>query len=275
VPKFSIITVCHNDFSGLAKTITSVKNQTLNDFEHIVIDAASNDGTVELLKNYSQTYDLLFISEKDDGIYDGMNKGLRVAKGNWAIFLNSGDVFNNDEILSEISLKAESKKSVYFGRALIKLTTKSTWHYPPKFIKSENCKHWIGNNLPNHQAMFFPKNFYTENNYRLDLKISSDSDYKIRALKSCNWVFVDLTICDFAMNGLSSQRTLNNQLQQLIDRFKRSPKNKRYIDLCISFFRATIRWTAYKILGQKSYILIHYLKIVQDYLFVKIKEILH
>ena len=90
--KFSIISINYNHSDGLRKTIQSVVNQTFTDFEYIIIDGGSEDGSVEVIKDYSDkiTY---WISERDKGIYNGMNKGIAQAKGTYINFMNSGDVF--------------------------------------------------------------------------------------------------------------------------------------------------------------------------------------
>src|SRR5690554_5493394 len=94
--KLSIITVNLNNAEGLRKTIDSVINQTYTHFEHIIIDGGSTDGSVEVIKEYEANYKergihFYWISEPDKGIYNGMNKGIKEAKGEYCLFLNSGD----------------------------------------------------------------------------------------------------------------------------------------------------------------------------------------
>ena len=96
--KYSIITVNYNNKEGLRKTIESVISQTFRDFEYIVIDGGSSDGSAELLKEYSDkiTY---WVSEPDKGIYNGMNKGIAKATGDYLNFMNSGDCFYDQQVL--------------------------------------------------------------------------------------------------------------------------------------------------------------------------------
>lgn len=100
--KFSIISINYNHSDGLRKTIQSVVNQTFTDFEYIIIDGGSEDGSVEVIKDYSDkiTY---WISERDKGIYNGMNKGIAQAKGTYINFMNSGDVFYSNDILEKVN----------------------------------------------------------------------------------------------------------------------------------------------------------------------------
>ena len=87
--KISIISVCYNAIHGIEKTIQSVLSQSYDDIEYIIIDGGSTDGTVDIIRKYSDqiTY---FVSEPDGGIYDAMNKGVRAATGEWINFLNAG-----------------------------------------------------------------------------------------------------------------------------------------------------------------------------------------
>lgn len=99
--KVSIVTISFNDCNGLNKTIESVISQDFDDYEYIVIDGGSKDNTLEVIKHYEYRIDY-WVSEPDKGIYNAMNKGLRVCTGEWVIFLNSGDVFASNNVLSSI-----------------------------------------------------------------------------------------------------------------------------------------------------------------------------
>lgn len=100
--KYSIITVNYNNKEGLRKTIESVIHQTFNDYEYIVIDGGSNDGSADILRKYDQdiTY---WVSEKDNGIYNAMNKGIAKATGDYLNFMNSGDCFYAPDVLEKVS----------------------------------------------------------------------------------------------------------------------------------------------------------------------------
>lgn len=104
--KISIITVCYNAIGGIEKTILSVLGQSYSNIEYIVIDGASTDGTVDIINKYADKI-AYFVSEPDGGIYDAMNKGIRVATGEWINFLNAGDVFANGNTLKD-TLSAET-----------------------------------------------------------------------------------------------------------------------------------------------------------------------
>ena len=100
-PLISVVTVSYNAVDTIERTILSVLNQTYSDIEYIIIDGGSTDGTVDLIKKYADkiTY---WVSEPDQGIYDAMNKGIDVATGEWINFMNSGDSFYRQDVLSSL-----------------------------------------------------------------------------------------------------------------------------------------------------------------------------
>lgn len=110
----SIITVTYNCQTDIEKTIKSVCSQTFSSFEYIIIDGASSDRTCEIISQYRNRLSY-FISEKDDGIYYAMNKGIEVAKGEWILFINAGDVFPKDDVLERFFSFDLSDSGVCFG----------------------------------------------------------------------------------------------------------------------------------------------------------------
>jgi glycosyltransferase involved in cell wall biosynthesis len=97
----SIITIVKNDFTGIEKTINSCLNQSGINFEYIIIDCESNDGTSEIIVSHKNKISQ-YIRETDSGVYDAMNKGVQLSKGEWIIFMNSGDIFYDSKILNKI-----------------------------------------------------------------------------------------------------------------------------------------------------------------------------
>src|SRR5215213_3812369 len=100
MPQFSIISINLNNAEGLQKTFDSVFNQTFTDFEYIIIDGGSSDGSEEIIKENADKFSY-WVSEKDDGIYDAMNKGIAKATGDYLLFLNSGDHLLDSSILQK------------------------------------------------------------------------------------------------------------------------------------------------------------------------------
>lgn len=106
--KISVITVSFNNIEGLRRTMASVASQNYSNMEFIVIDGGSTDGTQEMVGRHTMRPDV-FVSEKDEGIYDAMNKGIRCASGEWLIFMNSGDIFADNMVLADIFEKGVPK----------------------------------------------------------------------------------------------------------------------------------------------------------------------
>lgn len=107
-PKVSIVTIVYNASKYLEETMQSVINQTYDNVEYIVVDGGSTDGTLDILEKYKDRIDH-WVSEEDRGIYDAMNKGVNLANGEWINFMNSGDVFHDNDVL--LNFCEENKKS--------------------------------------------------------------------------------------------------------------------------------------------------------------------
>ena len=200
--KLSIITVNFNNKDGLQKTIDSVISQTFKDFEWIVIDGGSTDGSKELIEKYSD-YISYWVSEPDKGVYNAMNKGIKVAKGEYLNFLNSGDVYYNTEALHNIFSK-HIDCDIIFGNTLINKNGKL------KRINIQNdyitCYHLTKDTI-NHQCSFIKKELFDMYGlYDESLKIVSDWKFFFETivLKKCTLEHVNQDIILYDTNGLSS-----------------------------------------------------------------------
>jgi putative colanic acid biosynthesis glycosyltransferase len=152
--RISIITVAYNDAQGLALTMSSIASQTFRDFEWIVVDGGSTDGTVRLLEQCAQP-GLRWISEKDSGIYDAMNKGIRMSGGDYLVFLNAGDAFPGTATLSAVdtALSRAPAPDVLFGGAEYVFPDGKAVFRPPKEASKS-----IWHGLPaNHQATYYSR----------------------------------------------------------------------------------------------------------------------
>lgn len=170
-PIISIITVCRNNLPGLKHTFESIRNQKFLDFEWIIIDGNSNDGTKEYLN--ALNYPKFYLSEPDTGIYDAMNKGLKFVNGDYIVYMNSGDSFYDENSLNFVQsiIKNESKTPdvLLFGFTL-KLPNGSFINRLPRSILN-----YIWHGMPtNHQAIFFSKKVIVDNPYDLSYKICGD-----------------------------------------------------------------------------------------------------
>lgn len=177
-PLFSIITPVLNNKEGIIKTIDSLKIQEFKDFEHIIIDGGSTDGTLEVIKKEKNI--TKWISEKDKGIYDAINKGLKISKGKYINTINSGDYYYSSKSLNFIKKYFEKNDvSFVFGAVLKK---KVHYKYEP------NKMFWTFNFYPAHSGGFFIKKKVQDEvgNYNLRFPCSSDYDFFWRLIKKNN-----------------------------------------------------------------------------------------
>lgn len=194
--RFSVITVCYNAAPTISWTIASVLNQTYQDVEYIVVDGGSKDGTVELLKGVTDER-LRFVSEKDNGIYDAMNKGLRMATGDYLIFLGADDTFFNAQVLERVAEKIANKTGVIYGDVMLKTHQKL---YNGRFTRWT----WGHRNIC-HQSIFYPKSVYSKYTYDEQYRRVADWDYNLRLLTDgIAFHYIAETICTFNDAGGAS-----------------------------------------------------------------------
>ncbi len=216
-PVISIITVTYNAASFIVPTMESVFNQSYNNIEYIVVDGASEDTTVELIGKY-QSQIAQFISEPDEGLYDAMNKGIKLATGDFILFLNAGDtLYSKDTITNSFELY-EASVDVLYGETMMidevgkNLGTRSetTRRKLPKNMTWEDMKFGM---VVCHQSFIVRKEiapFYIQNN------LCADIDWVINCLKSARKIInTNQIISNFLIGGVSKQQ----QKKSLKDRF--------------------------------------------------------
>jgi len=203
----SVITVAFRNYEGVVKTWRSLRNLARDPsltFEWIVVDGGSNDGTAEFLEKLNGEFNLRYVSEKDRGIYDAMNKGIDMAQGRYAIFLNSGDIFHDDVAQFVRQLVRVQDNAMYMGDALldfgdgnkVRRTAKPGWY--------------IYHSLPaSHQAIFFPLSGLKTYPYDLQYRVSSDYALTARMYKA-GYPFKRLPglVSEFSMGGVSTSNNL-------------------------------------------------------------------
>lgn len=200
--KYSIITVNYNNKEGLRKTIESVIHQTYRDFEYIVIDGGSTDGSADVLKEFDKdiTY---WVSEKDSGIYNAMNKGIAKATGDYLNFMNSGDNFYNEQVLEHLSTK-DLSADIVVGRDyhFNETTQQSFATILPSRISMLTFVH---NTLP-HQSTFFKRQLFDNSPYDESLKLVADVKFYIQKIcvEQCSVQLVNDIICRREPDGVSS-----------------------------------------------------------------------
>ena len=198
----SIITINYNNHLGLECTVESVQNQTYTNFEHIIIDGGSADGSKEYLESQNDKINY-WISEPDNGIYNAMNKGIKVAKGEYLFFLNSGDDFVNSKALQSIAQSLSGEDIIYFNINQVSNFRK----VKVKQVPSELSFSYLYHDLPPHQSTFIKKKLFNDyGNYDESLKIVADWKFLILALLKYNATYkhVDKVFTNFYLGGVSS-----------------------------------------------------------------------
>lgn len=195
--RYSVITINYNDKIGLERTINSVINQTSNDYEFIIVDGGSTDGSVNVIKRYDKniTY---WISEKDKGVYNAMNKGVAQAKGRYCIFMNSGDSFYSPHILESVS---DYREDIICGKILRGESATPNGHNK----ESISLVDLMRRSLP-HQAMFINKELLLKRPYDERYRILSDWKFCIESIifDNCSFRNIDLIIANFDLSGIST-----------------------------------------------------------------------
>ena len=205
----SVITVAWKNLAGVEKTWQSLAHLAKVSgitFEWIVVDGSSNDGTAEFLENLNGQYHLRYISEKDNGIYDAMNKGIDMAQGRYALFLNSGDIFHQDiaQVAHQLAAVPSADNSMIIGDALLDFGDGT------KIERRAKQGWYIYHSLPaSHQAIFFPLTGLKKHPYDLQYKVSSDYALAAKMYKS-GYAFkrVKGMVSEFSMGGVSTSNNI-------------------------------------------------------------------
>ena len=195
--RLSIVTVTYNNIAGLKKTVDSIKAVLAENSEYWIIDNNSSDGTQAFLKAEAQSW-IRWISEPDSGLYDAMNKSLTRISGDYALFVNAGDLLLKDFSWPEFSRLAEAEKEkVLVGQTIER-------YDEDRYLRPSLGKEDSFLEAPPHQATFYPHAFFRQERYRLDMPISADGEYTSRAATAMGAVFVPQPVCEFELGGLSS-----------------------------------------------------------------------
>lgn len=213
----SIITINYNNAEGLRKTLASVAEQTYRDIEHIIVDAASNDGSVDIIQDYESSnlssahpITIIWSSEPDGGIYAGMNKGIRKASGKYVQILNSGDILAAPDVIERMvaALSANGNPEILYGN-MIK-------EWPNGKRLNDKCEAGHLSMLSfyfgtlNHDSAYIRRDLFDKFGlYDENLKIVSDWKWYLQAipLGGITPIYVDIDVTVFDMTGVSESNT--------------------------------------------------------------------
>ncbi len=201
--KVSVITINFNNVVGLKTTFESVINQNFTEFEYLLIDGDSTDGSKEFLEENSEKIDF-WVSEKDQGVYDAMNKGILNSNGDFLIFLNSGDFFSGTDSISKMIVNSQGEDLVY-GNILVQESGKS---WIKKYPNRLNFRYFYFESLPHPACLISRRLFEQHGLYDTTLKIASDWKFFLLAVarNNCTYKYVDEAISTFSLDGLSSNK---------------------------------------------------------------------
>lgn len=194
--KITVITVCYNAVKEIEKTILSVINQTYDKIEYIIVDGGSKDGTIDIIKKY-ESHIKIWVSEPDNGIYDAMNKGVRMASGKWINMMNAGDYFKDNNVLSEVfsDNNIEMYSVIYSNFEL---------RYPNSTNKIVEASEATGELL--HQACIYKKELHGIYGIYSMMKPIIASDYLfLGQIPSEQYYKTSTIIASYDMTGISNQ----------------------------------------------------------------------
>lgn len=217
-PLFAIITATYNAQDTIARTLESVDRQTCRDYEHLIVDGASRDATIDIVRNHDNPLRSV-ISERDAGLYDAMNKGISATRGRYLIFLNAGDKFHSADTLETIkqAILSNNLPGIVYGQTLV--VDNNGVPLGPRHLtapKNLTLKSFSKGMLVCHQA-FIPLRKIT-GFYNLGYRFSADYEWCIRCLQHSrkNVGLTDTYLVDYLSEGL----TTRNKIPSLKERFR-------------------------------------------------------
>ncbi len=241
--KLSIITINLNNVVGLKKTVTSIFSQSFSNFEFIIIDGGSTDGSIDLILS-CQNKITSWVSEKDYGIYNAMNKGIKMARGEYLLFLNSGDILVSFDVLEKMMSSEDGTNELVYGNLKRR--------FPDGFLDTVDMPElitldFLTNMVLCHPVTFIKKSLFLKHGmYREDLEIVSDWAFilKIFVHDSPKYKYKNILVSEFSMDGISSDianvNLISYERKKIIDEL--FPKNnvsnpyvKRFIRILHKF----------------------------------------
>ena len=230
-PFISVITVVFNGESTLEQTIQSVINQTYSCMEYIIIDGGSTDKTTDIINKYDKDI-AYWISETDSGIYDAMNKGIKVSKGEWLIFMNCGDLFVNNDCLARIPL--DNDIDFYYSDTIL---------FNGESVKLRSCSHEYRNVI--HQSVIYQKKLHDSNLY-IVYKNLTISDYLFfRANDDKKWQKLLYPISLYNTLGVSAIGSTHSMQKAFVDFLQ---GDLTHLDVIIRILRTRLNFHIRKIL---------------------------
>lgn len=245
-PKLSVITVVFNNVKHIERTLLSVIQQSYQNIEYIVIDGASSDGTLEILQKYKDKIHQL-ISEPDKGIYHAMNKGLALSKGDYVLFMNSGDEIYATNTVEKV-FQSQAYADIYYGETeMLNEQLQSEGrrrHQAPKSLNLNSFKYGMS---VSHQAIYIRKSLTKSFDYKYQL--SADIDWILDAISKAKiMVNTHQYVAKYLMGGMSKQK----HRQSLLERYQIFRKYYGVFPNLFNHFIMALRLGIYWLKNQKT-----------------------
>ena len=230
--KISLITVTYNSAGSLRDTIESILRQTYKDVEYIIVDGLSQDGTVDIVREYEQVFGgrMRWISEKDKGLYDAMNKGINMATGDIIGILNSDDFFTSDTVLQSVAEAFTDDIDAVYGD--IHFVRPSDLSKCVRYYSSRNFRPWAlrFGYMPAHPSFYARRELFKKfGGYSLDYKLASDYEMMVRLFRKANirYKYLPIDMVTMRTGGVST-RSVRNRLQLTLEDAKACRENGMY-----------------------------------------------
>jgi len=208
-PLISVVTVVRNDATSIERTIQSVLHQTYDNIEYIIIDGASTDGTLDIIRKY-ETKIAYWLSEPDHGIYDAMNKSIALATGDWINFMNAGDLFYRDDVVTNIFGSGKVTADVLYGNHQIVYDVKHV-----KVKKAGDINNLWKGMMFCHQSLFVRTTLMKNHNFNMRYKIAADFEVLYTLfLNGRDFRNTGIIIASVPASGLSGDNTLQTVKEQ-------------------------------------------------------------
>ena len=233
--KISLITVSYNSDSTIKDTIESVLKQTYDNYEYLIVDGKSNDNTLSIIKEYEKKFNgkLKYISESDKGIYDAMNKGIKMASGDIIGILNSDDILAHKNVFKNIVDNIDDNDGIYSN--LLMLDEKLDKPY--RLFKSKKVSKKLGWHMP-HPTLYLKKEVYEKYGYfNINYKIAADLDFMLRIIKSNTKLKYYNDYFVYMRSGGASTNGLKGYYKNFKESYKVLKLNKVGFSLISNIFR--------------------------------------
>ena len=214
-PFFSIIIPTFNSASTIAACFNTIASQTLKNYEVIIVDGLSNDETASIVAQYKNRLpQLSWISEKDEGIYDAMNKGIKVAQGEWLYFLGSDDKLHDGNVLAIIYELNKGPAKLVYGN--VQIVGKTSWANDGEIYDGEfNLEKILRRNIC-HQGIFYHQDCFINNTslFNTEYSLCADWDFNLRCWASVPCLYVNVLVAYFYAGGKSTETNVDTKFSK-------------------------------------------------------------